>query len=221
MLLSKALRLCRSGASFSERLRSFTSVVILSYACMELGNLLYWECTIFGCVHPEATLSTAQVLTKHCLQDAGQIVELWNREFTRSQDVNRMLALIYLANDILQNSRKKGPQFVNEFFTRLPPAVEKLVKAGGTEVCLCWPLRGDNAISAGYWDHIWIDTYSQRKYSILWWLCCTSNNVHAVCILRYAYAIQSVQISKAAIAFVDHYLEITELGTFIGPGEAA
>lgn len=45
-----------------------------------------------------------------------------------------MLALLYLANDILQNSRKKGPQFVNQFYAKLPLAMHKLVKAGGVEV---------------------------------------------------------------------------------------
>jgi regulator of Ty1 transposition protein 103 len=33
----------------------------------------------------------------------------------------RKVTLLYLANDILQNSRKKGPEFVNEFWTALFP----------------------------------------------------------------------------------------------------
>jgi hypothetical protein len=36
------------------------------------------------------------------------------------------LALLYLANDIVQNSRKKSPQFVQQFALVLPEAVTLL-----------------------------------------------------------------------------------------------
>ena len=73
------------------------------------------------------------------MQDAETIVELWEKDFNKSRDVDRMLALLYLANDILQNSRKKGPQFITQFYTKLPAAMHKLLKAGGGEVST-WPL---------------------------------------------------------------------------------
>ena len=42
------------------------------------------------------------------LQEAHKLVALWETAFDRSRDSNKRLALMYLANDILQNSRKKG-----------------------------------------------------------------------------------------------------------------
>lgn len=68
------------------------------------------------------------------VQDAKRVVTTWEAEFMRTKDLSRRLALVYLANDILQNSRKKGPQFVNEFYHKLPPAVHQLLKYGDGKV---------------------------------------------------------------------------------------
>ena len=43
--------------------------------------------------------------------------------------------MLYLANDILQNSRKKGPEFVNEFYRALPRALQHMLKHGDEKVC--------------------------------------------------------------------------------------
>lgn len=67
-------------------------------------------------------------------QDAKRVVETWSAEFSRTKDVGKKLAMIYLANDILQNSRKKGAQFVVEFYHKLPPAFQQLVKQGDAKV---------------------------------------------------------------------------------------
>lgn len=48
--------------------------------------------------------------------------------------MSKRLAMIYLANDILQNSRKKGAQFVVEFYHKLPTAIQQLVKQGDGKV---------------------------------------------------------------------------------------
>jgi regulator of Ty1 transposition protein 103 len=37
---------------------------------------------------------------------------------------------LYLANDILQNSRRKGLEFVNEFWTVLPALLQEVVDIG-------------------------------------------------------------------------------------------
>lgn len=37
------------------------------------------------------------------------------------------MPFLYLANDILQNSRRKGVEFVNEFWTLLPKALREVV----------------------------------------------------------------------------------------------
>ncbi|GAQ80279.1 hypothetical protein KFL_000500320 [Klebsormidium nitens] len=56
----------------------------------------------------------------HRAKRSKQVVQIWGQEFTRAP-TERKVTLLYLANDILQNSRKKGPEFVNEFWTVLPP----------------------------------------------------------------------------------------------------
>ena len=64
---------------------------------------------------------------------ARQVVSVWDAEFAKAS-VPKKLALTYLANDILQNSRKKGPEFVMEFFRVLPKAMKHLVKHGDAKV---------------------------------------------------------------------------------------
>ena len=64
---------------------------------------------------------------------ARQVVSVWDAEFAKAS-VPKRLALTYLANDILQNSRKKGPEFVMEFFRVLPKAMKHLLKHGDAKV---------------------------------------------------------------------------------------
>ena len=47
--------------------------------------------------------------------------------------------LLYLANDILQNSKRKGNEFVTEFWKVLPGALKNVVEKGDD--------RGKNAVS--------------------------------------------------------------------------
>nr|KYP56835.1 Regulation of nuclear pre-mRNA domain-containing protein 1B [Cajanus cajan] len=53
---------------------------------------------------------------------AKEIVETWDKLFSSSQKEQR-ISFLYLANDILQNSRRKGSEFVNEFWKVLPAAL--------------------------------------------------------------------------------------------------
>ncbi|KAK9668550.1 hypothetical protein RND81_13G068200 [Saponaria officinalis] len=53
---------------------------------------------------------------------ARQVIETWEEMFKMSQK-EKCVSLLYLANDILQNSRKKGNEFVNEFWKVLPAAL--------------------------------------------------------------------------------------------------
>ena len=73
------------------------------------------------------------------LQDAKKVVEAWSSEFSKTRDPSKRLAMIYLANDILQNSRKKGSQFVVEFYHKLPAAIQQLVKQGDSKVFSGFP----------------------------------------------------------------------------------
>ncbi|XP_030926469.1 regulation of nuclear pre-mRNA domain-containing protein 1B-like [Quercus lobata] len=73
-------------------------------------------------------------LSRWCVthrKKAKQIVETWDKLFNSSQREQRV-SFLYLANDILQNSRRKGSEFVNEFWKVLPAAL-KLVYENGDE----------------------------------------------------------------------------------------
>ena len=41
---------------------------------------------------------------------------------------------LYLANDILQNSKRKGPEFVDEFWTVLPRVLRDVIDSGDESV---------------------------------------------------------------------------------------
>ena len=41
---------------------------------------------------------------------------------------SRKLTLIYLANDVIQNSRRKGTEYKNEFLRALPRALHLIAK---------------------------------------------------------------------------------------------
>lgn len=51
------------------------------------------------------------------------------KEFKNS-DTNQKVTLLYLANDILQNSKRKGNEFVTEFWKVLPEALKELEENG-------------------------------------------------------------------------------------------
>uniref|UniRef100_A0A7N0UZT2 CID domain-containing protein n=1 Tax=Kalanchoe fedtschenkoi TaxID=63787 RepID=A0A7N0UZT2_KALFE len=60
---------------------------------------------------------------------AKQIVETWEKVFNSSQK-EQCVSFLYLANDILQNSRRKGSEFVNEFWKVLPSALKQVCEKG-------------------------------------------------------------------------------------------
>lgn len=60
------------------------------------------------------------------MNKARQVVETWDRQFHCSPHDQR-LAFLYLANDILQNSRRKGSEFVGEFWKVLPDALRDVI----------------------------------------------------------------------------------------------
>ncbi|XVE90296.1 hypothetical protein DITRI_Ditri20bG0066400 [Diplodiscus trichospermus] len=71
-------------------------------------------------------------LSRWCIihrKKAKQIVETWDKLFNSSQKEQRV-SFLYLANDILQNSRRKGSEFVNEFWKVLPAALKYVYENG-------------------------------------------------------------------------------------------
>ncbi|KAK8936054.1 hypothetical protein KSP39_PZI014049 [Platanthera zijinensis] len=60
---------------------------------------------------------------------ARQIVEIWEQLFSSSSK-EQMVPFLYLANDIIQNSRRKGSEFVNEFWKVLPGSLKGAYENG-------------------------------------------------------------------------------------------
>ncbi|GAB2225975.1 hypothetical protein Droror1_Dr00021756 [Drosera rotundifolia] len=63
------------------------------------------------------------------MNKAKQVVETWDKQFHCSPREQK-LAFLYLANDILQNSRRKGAEFVGEFWRVLPEALRDVIRNG-------------------------------------------------------------------------------------------
>lgn len=82
-------------------------------------------------VASSSVLPVIQGLTEgSAVQDAKRVVRLWEAEFAKAAAIDRQMSLLYLANDILQNSRRKGPEFVNEFYHVMPRPISHLLKHG-------------------------------------------------------------------------------------------
>ncbi|KAI8540768.1 hypothetical protein RHMOL_Rhmol08G0010700 [Rhododendron molle] len=87
------------------------------------------------------TQQCIETLSHWCIfhqSKAEQVVATWDKEFQNSQMVQKV-RLLYLANDILQNSKRKGNEFVNEFWKVLPSALKDVMEKGDD--------RGKNVVS--------------------------------------------------------------------------
>ncbi|KAL8241508.1 hypothetical protein R6Q59_014862, partial [Mikania micrantha] len=89
--------------------------------------------------------SILQIRIEASRKKAKHIVEIWHKSFKSAQR-EQQVSFLYLANDILQNSRRKGSEFVNEFWKVMPSAL-KHVNEHGDE-------NGKKAASrlVGIWD---------------------------------------------------------------------
>ncbi|KDP41804.1 hypothetical protein JCGZ_26822 [Jatropha curcas] len=79
--------------------------------------------------HSQASIETLSHWCIFHMNKAKQVVETWARQFHCSPREQR-LAFLYLANDILQNSRRKGAEFVGEFWKVLPDALRDVINSG-------------------------------------------------------------------------------------------
>eukprot|EP00891_Asterochloris_glomerata_P006896 jgi/Astpho2/6896/e_gw1.00106.36.1_t len=78
----------------------------------------------------DVTQQKIETLSSWCQfyrKEARKVVHVWEQELPRAPP-HRQLAMAYLANDILQNSRKKGMEFVHEFHGVLPTAFKQLLR---------------------------------------------------------------------------------------------
>ncbi|XP_047322085.1 regulation of nuclear pre-mRNA domain-containing protein 1B isoform X2 [Impatiens glandulifera] len=79
-----------------------------------------------------STQQCIETLSHWCIfhRSKADIVALtWDKQF-HSTEMIRKIPLLYLANDILQNSKRKGNEFVNEFWKILPSALKNVLEKG-------------------------------------------------------------------------------------------
>lgn len=67
-------------------------------------------------------------LMHHQPRHADEIIQTWLKAVRKEPNNDRLASLIYLANDVLQNSRKKNPAFVKNFFPILELAFKHVAK---------------------------------------------------------------------------------------------
>ncbi|KAL5982063.1 hypothetical protein ACLOJK_016132 [Asimina triloba] len=79
-----------------------------------------------------STQQCIETLSHWCIfhqQKAELVVQTWHKEFHSSQQ-DQKVPFLYLANDILQNSKRKGTEFVSEFWKVLPVALKDVMENG-------------------------------------------------------------------------------------------
>ncbi|CAN7992397.1 unnamed protein product [Ixodes hexagonus] len=69
----------------------------------------------------QQSIQTLSLWLIHHRKHHKTIVHVWLRELKRAKP-QRKLTFMYLANDVIQNSKKKGPEFTREFATVLAKA---------------------------------------------------------------------------------------------------
>ncbi|XP_008411694.1 regulation of nuclear pre-mRNA domain-containing protein 1B [Poecilia reticulata] len=62
----------------------------------------------------QQSVQTLSLWIIHHRKHSGLIVKVWHRELKKAKN-NRKLTFLYLANDVIQNSKKKGPEFTKDF----------------------------------------------------------------------------------------------------------
>lgn len=79
-----------------------------------------------------STQQCIETLSHWCIfhrSKAELVVTTWDKQFHCSQMAQKV-PLLYLANDILQNSKRKGNEFVTEFWKVLPAALKDVGEKG-------------------------------------------------------------------------------------------
>ncbi|XP_053309633.1 regulation of nuclear pre-mRNA domain-containing protein 1B [Spea bombifrons] len=66
----------------------------------------------------QQSVQTLSLWLIHHRKHAANIVTVWQRELRKAKP-SRKLTFLYLANDVIQNSKRKGPEFTREFETAL------------------------------------------------------------------------------------------------------
>ncbi|XP_028307747.1 regulation of nuclear pre-mRNA domain-containing protein 1B [Gouania willdenowi] len=78
----------------------------------------------------QQSVQTLSLWIIHHRKHSALIVKVWHRELKKAK-TNRKLTFLYLANDVIQNSKKKGPEFTKDFETVLVDACSHVASDGG------------------------------------------------------------------------------------------
>ncbi|RUS80586.1 hypothetical protein EGW08_011641 [Elysia chlorotica] len=96
----------------------------------------------------QQSIQTLSLWLIHHRKHSKTIIQVWYRELEKAK-LNKRLTFIYLANDVIQNSKKKGPEFSKDFAHILPDAFSQAakdaddkIKASLGRVINIWKERG-------------------------------------------------------------------------------
>ncbi|XP_043074377.1 zinc transporter 4 isoform X2 [Puntigrus tetrazona] len=81
----------------------------------------------------QQSVQTLSLWLIHHRKHSKTIVKVWHSELKKAQ-VSRKLTFLYLANDVIQNSKRKGPEFTQDFSPVIVDAF-KHVSSEGDESC--------------------------------------------------------------------------------------
>lgn len=62
-------------------------------------------------------------------ENAEKVVQTWATQF-HTKDMEHKILFLYIANDILQNSKRNGHEFVSEFWKVLPASLKDVFENG-------------------------------------------------------------------------------------------
>ncbi|XP_034393632.1 regulation of nuclear pre-mRNA domain-containing protein 1B [Cyclopterus lumpus] len=75
----------------------------------------------------QQSVQTLSLWIIHHRKHSGLIVKVWHRELKKAKS-SRKLTFLYLANDVIQNSKKKGPEFTKDFESVLVDACSHVAR---------------------------------------------------------------------------------------------
>ena len=142
----------------------FFQAVLLKNGCFNLlwNNHMDGSCKIFCYLNFYLALSHWCIFHR---SKAELVVATWDKQF-HSSEMAQKVPLLYLANDILQNSKRKGNEFVSEFWKVLPAALKAVVEKGDD--------HGKNVVSRLVWKMLFFYQFRFLNSLLFYMLLCIS-----------------------------------------------
>ncbi|XP_068603014.1 regulation of nuclear pre-mRNA domain-containing protein 1B [Brachionichthys hirsutus] len=82
----------------------------------------------------QQSVQTLSLWIIHHRKHSALIVKVWHRELKKAKK-SRKLTFLYLANDVIQNSKKKGPEFTKDFESVLVDACSHVASCDTDDNC--------------------------------------------------------------------------------------